>query len=205
MEDLDSFMKRLSSGSPAPGGGAASALVSVVASSLSSMVSSLTLNKKGYETERERMLEIEKTASETSLRLRALMKEDEDAFNLIVSAWALPKTTDIEKNKRKGEIEKATLVAIGVPLKIARESLAILETASYLAAKGNRNAVTDSACASEFAMAAIKGALYNAMINLKSISNPEDRTELDAKIRLILDTALDIYNDIEKAVKKKLA
>ena len=134
-------MNRLASGSPAPGGGAASALVSVVASSLASMVSALTINKKGYEAEKARMQEIEKTAADTSTRLRNLMKEDEAAFNLIVTAWGLPKGSDAEKARRKEEIEKATLVAINVPIKIARESLAILEMASYLTARGNKNAI----------------------------------------------------------------
>jgi formiminotetrahydrofolate cyclodeaminase len=205
LEDLDSFMNRLASGSPAPGGGAASALVSVVASSLASMVSALTINKKGYEAEKARMQEIEKTAADTSTRLRNLMKEDEAAFNLIVSAWGLPKGSDAEKARRKEEIEKATLVAINVPIKIARESLAILEMASYLTARGNKNAITDSACASEFAMAALRGSLYNARINLKSISNPDMRTEIDAKIRMILDTGLDLYRDNEGTVRKMLA
>jgi formiminotetrahydrofolate cyclodeaminase len=205
LEDIDSFMKRLASGSPAPGGGAASALVSVVASSLASMVSALTVNKKGYEAERERMQEIEKTAASASIRLRNLMEDDEAAFNLIVSAWGLPRGTDTEKARRREEIEKATLVAISVPIKIARESLGILEMASYLTAKGNKNAITDSACASEFAMAALRGSLYNAKINLKSISDLDKRTEIDAKIRMILDTGLDLYRNNENTVRKILA
>lgn len=202
MEELDSFMKRLASGSSAPGGGAASALVSVVASSLASMVSSLTMNKKGYEAEQEKMVEVQKTATEISGKLRTLMKDDEDAFNLIVAAWALPKGTDDEKKRRKEEIEKASLVAISVPLNIAKESLKVMDLAVYLSEKGNKNAITDSACVSEFALAAIKGALFNARINLKSISDLEKRSEQEMNIRMIMDTAEEMHKAADKHVRK---
>ncbi|MEM0155645.1 MAG: cyclodeaminase/cyclohydrolase family protein [Thermoplasmataceae archaeon] len=205
MEELDSFMKRLASGSPAPGGGAASALVSTVGSALASMVASLTIGKKGYEAEQQKMVEVQKNATEISEKLRKLMKDDEDAFNLIVAAWSLPKSTDSEKTKRKVEIEKASLVAISVPINIARESLKVLEFAAYLSEKGNKNAITDSACSSEFALAAIKGALFNARINLKSISDAEKKTQLEMNIRLIMDTANDLHRTAEKNVSKAMS
>ncbi|WP_297027890.1 cyclodeaminase/cyclohydrolase family protein, partial [Thermoplasma sp.] len=45
MEGIEDFLEKLASPSPAPGGGAASAFVSIVGASLISMVSQLTIGK----------------------------------------------------------------------------------------------------------------------------------------------------------------
>ena len=112
-------MERLASPSPAPGGGAASAAVSVVAASLVSMVAGLTIGKKGYEGAHETMKQVLEKSRKLTADLRSLMEEDEAAFNRLFAAWKMPKSTDEEKKRRREAMDIATRGAIQVPWKIA--------------------------------------------------------------------------------------
>ncbi|WP_393971436.1 cyclodeaminase/cyclohydrolase family protein [Oxyplasma meridianum] len=202
METLDSFMERLSSPSPTPGGGAASALVSVTAASLVSMVASLTKAKKAYAAYREEMESIESRSIAVKKDLIELMKEDEEAFNLIVKAWGMDKSTEENARMRKVEIEKASKIAIMVPWKIARASYLIMEMAEVITRHGIKSAVTDSACAGIFAESAIKGVLYNVAINLKSIEDEVYREMEEIKMKLFLQNASEILKRIETITSK---
>jgi formiminotetrahydrofolate cyclodeaminase len=197
METLDSFMERLSSPSPAPGGGAASALVAITAASLVSMVASLTKGKKSYASYRDEMEKIEKSSVSVKEELRELMEKDEEAFNLIVKAWGMDKSTEESAKLRKKVIEKASREAIIVPWKIARASYTIMEMAEKITRHGIKSAITDSACAGIFAESAIKGVLYNVAINLKSIDNLEYREMEEIKMKLFLQNTSEILKKID--------
>lgn len=204
METLDSFMDRLSSPSPAPGGGAASALVAITAASLVSMVASLTKGKKTYAPYREEMENIEKRSVTVKEELRELMVKDEEAFNLIVKAWGMDKSTEEGAILRKKEIDKASRTAITVPWKIARASYTIMEMAELMTRHGLKSAVTDSACAGIFAESAIKGVLYNVAINLKSIGDPEYREMEGMKMKLFLQNTSEIMKRITATTNRSI-
>lgn len=197
-------MERLASSSPAPGGGAASSMVALVGASLNSMVAGLTAGKKGYEESQVIVEKIGKRSGELANELRLLMKEDEDAFNLIVGAWKLPKNTEEEKEVRKKEMQKATRVAITVPWKIATVCHEILTMASQLVTYGNRNAITDAGCSLEFSMAAIKGVFQNIRINLKSIKEQETVDSENLKMKLFLEDCREIYDKAMGELETKL-
>ncbi len=204
MESLDSFMERLASSSPAPGGGAASSMVALVGASLTSMVSGLTIGKKGYEDSQEVVSSIEKRSKELISELRLLMKEDEDAFNLIVKAWKMPKSTEKEKADRQKELEKATRVAIAVPWKIASVSQEILRLSALLVKHGNKNAITDAGCSLEFSRAAIRGVLQNIKINLKSLKDQEKIDSENMKMKFFMEDTEEIYGSALKELEGKL-
>lgn len=200
MESFDSFIDRLASSSPAPGGGAASAMVSVVSASLASMVAALTVGKKNYIEYEERMKMIIEKTSALREELRELMKEDEEAFNNIVSAWKLPKGTEQEKELRKERIDDATKEAIRVPWKIAAKAREVLDLSLELAEHGNKNAITDAACAAIFSHGSIEGVLYNVKINLKSVSDEKMRDSEELKLKLFLEDADSVYKKVLEKV-----
>lgn len=187
MESYDSFIERLASSSPAPGGGAASAMVTIVASSLNQMVALLTVNKKKYAEYESEMHSIIEKSRVIDQELRSLMKEDEDSFNEIMAALKMPKDTDDQIKARKSKLQEATVGAIKAPWKIASTSREVLELALKIAQHGNRNASTDAACAALFSHSAIVGALYNVRINLVSLKDEEfvrgEREKLQTFIR----------------------
>ena len=181
--DLNNFMERLASKEPAPGGGAASALVAMVGSALSSMVSALTEGKKGYEHVQERVKTIELKMLEIRKNLEDLMQEDEQAFNKISSTWKLPKSTDEEKMARKKALQSALRDAIEPPWRIANLASDVMDNALDLLSIGNKNAITDSACSLIFAFSAAEGALLNITINVNLIDDTSFRTEQEKRMK----------------------
>ena len=181
--DLNNFMERLASKEPAPGGGAASALVAMVGSALSSMVSALTEGKKGYEHVQERVKAIELKMLEIRKNLEDLMQEDEQAFNKISSTWKLPKTTDEEKAARKKALQTALRDAIEPPWRIANLASDVMDNALDLLSIGNKNAITDSACSLIFAFSAAEGALLNITINVNLIDDASFRTAQEKRMK----------------------
>ena len=181
--DLNNFMERLASKEPAPGGGAASALVAMVGSALSSMVSALTEGKKGYEHVQERVKAIELKMLEIRKNLEDLMQEDEQAFNKISSTWKLPKSTDEEKAARKKALQTALRDAIEPPWRIANLASDVMDNALDLLSIGNKNAITDSACSLIFAFSAAEGALLNITINVNLIDDASFRTAQEKRMK----------------------
>ena len=181
--DLNNFIERLASKEPAPGGGAASALVAMVGSALSSMVSALTDGKKGYEHVQERVKAIELKMLEIRKNLEDLMQEDEQAFNKISSTWKLPKSTDEEKAARKKALQTALRDAIEPPWRIANLASDIMDNALDLLSIGNKNAITDSACSLIFAFSAAEGALLNITINVNLIDDASFRTAQEKRMK----------------------
>ena len=181
--DLNNFIERLASKEPAPGGGAASALVAMVGSALSSMVSALTEGKKGYEHVHERAKAIELKMLEIRKNLEDLMQEDEQAFNKISSTWKLPKSTEEEKAARKKALQTALRDAIEPPWRIANLASDVMDNALDLLSIGNKNAITDSACSLIFAFSAAEGALLNITINVNLIDDGSLRTAQEKRMK----------------------
>ena len=204
MESMDSFIERLASPSPAPGGGAASASVALIASSLVSMVSGLTMGKKGYENAQESVGKILERSKEIHSELRNLMVEDEESFNRLFAAWKMPKTSDEEKAARKQKIAQETMGAIGTPWKIAEQCQEILKQATILAEIGNSSAITDAGSALEFSLAAIKGALLNVLVNLKSMSDSNYVNKEKERVEQFIRDSQRIYDEGMANVNRRM-
>ncbi len=200
--DIEKFLDELSSASPTPGGGAASALVGAIAASLSSMVANLTIGKKKYADVENEMKEIVKKATEIRNALISLMDEDVNAFNKIMDAYKLPKENDEQIRIRKEKIEEASKYACQVPLKTAKLSLDVMDLAIRVIEKGNKNAVSDGACSGYFAESAIKGALSNVMINLKNIEDNDFKKTMNDEMERIRKEAEEKLKIIEIKLKE---
>jgi len=193
MDSFDRFLERLAEPTSAPGGGAASASVSIVASALVSMVAGITVGKKGHEQDEEQLKGIIRRSAELRDELKMLMDEDEIAFNDVVRAWKLPKSTEEEKKKRSTAISVASMGAIRTPWKIASLSQEILRQAELLTRIGIKSAITDAGCAMEFTHASIRGAIENIRINLKSIKDQSILESENIKISVFLEDTEEVY------------
>ena len=172
---LREFQAALSSSSPTPGGGTASAVALGQAASLSIMVCDLTLANEKWQDGWAIAEQIQTMAIPMMGRSNKLATEDSQAFDRVMESFGLPKTTDEEKTKRRGAIRDATLEAAVVPFETASLALKLLTSLPDLAAMGNGNAVTDVGVAGLLASAAAKGAVFNVEINLDSL--PEEMGE----------------------------
>ena len=166
---LRDFQAALASSSPTPGGGTASAIALGQAAALTCMVADLTIGNEKWQ---EGWVSAEKAKSiavEILTKSGILAKQDSDSFDQVMNCFKMPKTNDKEKELRRSAIRNATLEAALVPYQTASEGLRLLELLTELARNGNGNAVSDVGVASLLASAAVKGALFNVDINLKSL------------------------------------
>lgn len=179
--------ERLASSAPAPGGGSASALAGALGAGLVSMVGALTADAAAGE--------LGATARDLIARLTALAQADADAYEAVVQARRLPKSTDDERLARSTALRAAMARAAGTPLEIAEAALEALRLTERMAPIGNPNAASDVGVAGLLAGAAVRGALLNVRINLPYLgaddplrsSLPADVRRLEAEVSAIED------------------
>jgi formiminotetrahydrofolate cyclodeaminase len=202
------FNQILGSKAAAPGGGSTAALAGVLGAALTMMVVNLSIGKKAYEALDENIKS--KIASDhamiTSLNaeLSDLVDEDTKAFTLFMEAMQLPKETEQEKLIRAGQMQKASLYALDVPLRVAEKCLQILKHQSDIALYGNKNAVSDVGVGAELAAAGIKGAALNVKINLPSIEEQAVKIDAVHKIDRILTEGETLRSAIMTIVERRI-
>ncbi len=197
--DLNKFMEDLSSSKPAPGGGSASAVVGIIGSSLGLMVSRLTVGKKGYESNEAELLSIADALEKLASELEKASEEDISAFNGIMSARKMPKSTDEEKNSRRVAMDSAMKEAVRSPWKIASLLRRVMEYNDRLLTVGNTNACTDAGAGILLCEAAIESVLLNVKINLNYIKDSAYLEEQNLKLKLFRQ---DVHDLSKKSVHK---
>ena len=198
------FLDKVAGNDPVPGGGSIAALGGALASALATMVTRLTIGKKGYEASEEVM----QHAQTITLRLLdefiALIDKDSAAYNEVFACFKLPKTTDEEKAARSAAIQEATRHAALIPMEVARKALEVMPVIADIARLGNRNAITDACVAMMAARSAVLGALLNVRINLGVLKDKEFVQGLQAEADRIEQTACRKEKELLDAVNQDL-
>ena len=130
------------------------------------MVCRLTVSKKQYASVKKELSEVRDKADTLRAELTTLIDTDSDAFDSVMAAFKLPKSTDAEKAARDAAIEDATQTASNVPLTVMKAALKVLKLTLVVADKGNENSITDAGVAGLMGKAAVDGAAYNVLVNL---------------------------------------
>lgn len=164
---LDAF----ASNEPVPGGGSAAALAGALGASLLIMVAGLAKTRTGAPEEAADLAEASARLRPLRDALLELVDEDSRAYQAVVDASRLPKTTDAERDGRRAAIDRAMHGATRVPLETMRCCQQALRGAILVAAHGNRHAATDTGTAVELLAAALRGAGMNVDVNLQGISD----------------------------------
>jgi glutamate formiminotransferase / formiminotetrahydrofolate cyclodeaminase len=196
-DSTGTFAEMVAADTPVPGGGSVAAHSGMLAASLGRMVCNLTLGKKRYAEVEGRINEIKAQLEDRGLRLRELIIEDAESFAAVMQAMKLPKESEAEKAARAQQINEATRGAIFVPMKTAGVSLEVLQLLAELAAIGNQNALSDAAVGGQLANTAVKGAFYNVLINLSSLTDHEEAAEFRQQIDKIVEEARQAAAEIE--------
>ena len=199
---IGSFADVVAANTPVPGGGSVAAHSGMLAASLGQMVCNLTLGKKKYADVEARISEIKLQLEDKGLRLRDLIIEDAESFDAVMQAMKLPKETDAEKTERARQINEATRGAILVPMKTAGVSLEVLLLLAELASIGNQNTLSDVAVGGQLGNTAVKGAFYNVLINLSSLTDKEEAKEFREQIDKIVEEANHTAEQIEARMMK---
>jgi formiminotetrahydrofolate cyclodeaminase len=168
---ITEFLQQTASSEPLPGGGCTAALNAALAAGLAEMVANLTIGRKEFQAVEEEMIKIARAAGDLRKKLQKDIDKDAQAYQEVLAAFKLPKTTDGDKKQRSEAIQQAFKNAATVPLGVARDALKIMDLASRAIKKGNPNAVTDGAVAVLAARTAALAAAYNVKINLGGIKD----------------------------------
>ena len=200
---LDEFQSSLASKSATPGGGTASAVALGQSAALVAMVSRLTMGNEKWQDGWNHSQSALETASEVMESSNRLAIEDSQAFDEVMNAFKLPKTTEVETGLRKESIRKATLLAAEVPYKTASLAIKLLDRMEPLSKSCNANAVSDVGVACLLATAGCKGALFNVEINLNSL--PADLgSDMRNNIEQINERCRELSKAIMHNVKSRL-
>lgn len=162
---LADFADETASESPAPGGGSISAYLGALGAALGTMVANLSAHKKGWDHRWQEFSGWAVQGQQYKDELLLLADEDTLAFNGIMQAFALPKTTDDEKTARSAAIQEATRRAIEIPLRVMKAALGSMPLIKAMAETGNPNSVSDAGVAALCARSAVMGAFMNVKIN----------------------------------------
>ena len=201
---LEEFLAAVAAPTPTPGGGSVSALAGALSVALSRMVAGLARGKAGYETVESELTQLEVRAKKTQARLEALIDEDAKAYEAVMAAMRLPKSTEEEKAARVDAMQRAYRKATEVPLETMERCIEALELAEAAVKKGNRGAVTDAAVAVLLAESAIRGASLNCSINLASIRDEAFRTQAEERVEHLLKRADEIGHEAMAVVTGRL-
>ncbi len=191
--NLSDFADLTASEAPAPGGGSIAAYVGALGAALGAMDANLSAGKRGWDHRVKYFSAYAETGQALKAKLLHLVDEDTAAFNKIMEAFRMPKSTDEEKKARTEAIRDATLYATEVPLRTMETAFAILDLCRAMVRNGNPNSITDAAVGALCARAAVHGAWLNVKINardLKDAAKREAILEKGAAIVKKTDTAV---------------
>lgn len=198
------FLDKVAGNDPVPGGGSIAALGGALASALATMVTRLTIGKKGYEASEEVMQHAQTLTTRFQKEFVALIDKDSEAYDEVFACFKLPKATDEEKAARSAAIQEATKYAALVPMQVARNAYELMSVIADVARLGNRNAVTDACVAMMSARTAVLGALLNVRINLGSIKDKIFADELQREADVLERLACDREKEVLDVVNQEL-
>ncbi len=168
---LGAFLDALASGAATPGGGGAAAIAGSMGAALVSMVCNLTLGRERYAAVHDEMREVLDRAETLRAELQQLAEDDVTVFNRLSAAYKLPRVTEADIAIRRDAIQSSLKRATEVPLRTARAAAAILPLCAPVAERGNQAAVSDVGVAALLAHTAVRSALFNVNINLRTIED----------------------------------
>ena len=171
---ISDYLNALASKAPVPGGGSVAALVGAVGCATLAKVVNFTLGKEKYKACEEEMADILKRLEIIREDFSRLCSEDAKAYSKVSSAFKLP-----EDEKREAILKEAALV----PLEVCEKSREAMKLVLPVMERGNPNLITDTKIAELLFKCALKSAVLNVEINLKSIKDNDFIREVKEKMK----------------------
>lgn len=198
------FADETASESPAPGGGSIAAYMGALGAALATMVANLSSHKAGWDDRWHEFSEWAVKGQRIKDDLLSLVDEDTSAFNKVMDAFGLPKTTDDEKAARTAAIQEATKYATEVPFRTMERTFDAFEIIKAMVENGNPNSVSDAGVGTLCARAAIMSAFLNVKTNAAGLKDREFAENMLSKGAEIERQAIQLESDIMTIVNNKI-
>jgi formiminotetrahydrofolate cyclodeaminase len=167
------YLAKLASSSPTPGGGSCAALSAALGAGLINMVCALTVGRKRFAQYETLLADTIQSLHSLSTRLTELVDEDAHAYDRVMTAFRLPRSSEDEKDNRRRSIQEALVPATETPLEIVECCQGALRLAVPLLGKLNPNVLSDLAAGIDLVAAAAHAASHNADVNIAMMSDDE--------------------------------
>jgi formiminotetrahydrofolate cyclodeaminase len=177
-QTIGDWLEDLGSSAPAPGGGAAAALLVATGAALVEMVTNLTIGKPRYAEHDALMRDVRDAARRLRDQAQTLAALDEDAFNAVIAAYRIPK----DDPGRDAAIQVATAAAAEPPLATAALAAEVIMLAERIREGANVNLISDVAVAAASAKAALESAAINVEINVAALRDPDTAGALSERL-----------------------
>ena len=204
-QNMQEFIKVLSSKAAVPGGGGACAYVAAAGMALGAMVANLTTGKKKYAQYQEEIEELLSKTEQLSKELMTYMDKDAESFEPLSKAYGLPKDTKEHQEYKDVVMEKALKEASLTPVALMEKILDALKILERLSVVGSRLAISDVGAGVQLCKAALNGASLNVFINTKLMKDTETAEELNTRTDALLiegnELADRIYEEVVDAIR----
>lgn len=173
-ESIESYLGRLASGEPTPGGGATGALAVAEGAGLLAMAA--------------RFSAAEEDARASEVLIAAclgLADGDERGFGAVAEAFGLPRDTPVARSRRSAAIQAALAEAVRPPRGIVDAAARALDLAERVLDGANPNVLSDVGAA----LGCIRGGLTAATVTLETNLGPLRDEGVEGILRTDVDRA----------------
>lgn len=196
---MDQWLSDLASDSPTPGGGGASALTAAASAALISMVCNLSIGRPRYSEHEQLLTGVLRQATQRREMALTLAEADAGAFQTVLAAYKLPRSTDEERRDRAGAIQAALAGAAEVPLRVAAIAADLIRLAGDISGRSNPSVLSDVAVAAVLARAALDSAVVNVEVNLAGLDQGEPRSRLAGQLAAHASAAAEAETVLQEA------
>jgi formiminotetrahydrofolate cyclodeaminase len=202
------FLDKVDCDTAVPGGGSVAALSASLGAALSGMVAKLTLPKKRFlaldDEIKNKFIHHLETVGKIKSELTTLIDKDTEAYQMIIDAYKLPKTTEKEIHVRQEKVLEGTKAAIKVPFQVAMLSLEAMRLLDLFLTIGNPSAASDLGVACLMLDAAIHGAILNVRTNLSGLDQDVTKMFYTNNIEAMLKESESIKLAFMKRILEKM-
>lgn len=198
------FVDELSSDSPAPGGGSVSALAASMGAALASMVAVLSHGRKGFEARQPELDRIAVRAQQLKDELLSAVDADTAAFDSLLDAMRMAKSTPEEMAARDAALAAATVQATEVPLGVMERCPEVIDLCREIGRIGLQASLSDAGVGAQMGRAAAAGAYQNVCINLAGLTDASRRASLLARADAAWTEAQEAHQAAEAEILVRL-
>lgn len=172
-ESIKTFINRLASDEPTPGGGAATAIAASMGTAAIIMACQISNTEQLTANQSETLnLALERLMF-SKKRFLDLVSEDEKAFNIVANAYRMPKSTDEEQVSRRQAIEEGLIEAAKPVSRLLEEIRVVVNIVEDILPLIKRIIISDIGVGVHLLQAAAHSSALTITINTRSMRQQE--------------------------------